>query len=56
MIKGQAGPPDKDPLQVDGLSGATVTSNAITKLMQFWLSDDGYGRFLKRFREGATKA
>jgi len=24
--------------------------------MQFWLSDDGYGRFLKRFREGATKA
>jgi len=56
VIKGQAGPPDKDPLQVDGLSGATVTSNAITKLMQFWLSDDGYGRFLKRFREGATKA
>lgn len=53
VIKGQAGPPEQDPLQVDGLSGATVTANAITRLMQFWLSDDGYGRFLKRFREGA---
>lgn len=53
VIKGAAGPADKDPLHVDGLSGATVTSNAITRLMQFWLSDDGYGRFLKRFREGA---
>jgi Na+-transporting NADH:ubiquinone oxidoreductase subunit C len=53
VIKGQAGPPEQDPLHVDGLSGATVTSNAITRLMQFWLSDDGYGRFLKRFREGA---
>jgi Na+-transporting NADH:ubiquinone oxidoreductase subunit C len=53
VIKGQAGAPEKDPLRVDGLSGATVTSNAVTRLMQFWLSDNGYGRFLKRFREGA---
>jgi Na+-transporting NADH:ubiquinone oxidoreductase subunit C len=52
VIKGQAGTPETDPLRVDGLSGATVTSNAITRLMQFWLSDNGYGRFLKRFREG----
>jgi Na+-transporting NADH:ubiquinone oxidoreductase subunit C len=55
VIKGQAGPPQTDPLHVDGLSGATVTSNAITRLMQFWLSDDGYGRFLRRFREGAIE-
>ncbi|MEW5881188.1 MAG: Na(+)-translocating NADH-quinone reductase subunit C [Pseudomonadota bacterium] len=53
VIKGQAGPPETDPLRVDGLSGATVTSNAITRLMRFWLSDAGYGKFLKRFREGA---
>jgi Na+-transporting NADH:ubiquinone oxidoreductase subunit C len=53
VIKGPAGPPEKDPLRVDGLSGATVTSNAVTRLMQFWLSDNGYGKFLKRFREGA---
>jgi Na+-transporting NADH:ubiquinone oxidoreductase subunit C len=54
VIKGEAGPPEQDPLRVDGLSGATVTSNAITRLMQFWLSDNGYGKFLKRFREGAV--
>ena len=52
VIKGEAGSPAADPLRVDGLSGATVTSNAITRLMQFWLSDNGYGKFLKRFREG----
>lgn len=52
VIKGQAGAPEADPLHVDGLSGATVTSNAVTRLMQFWLSDQGYGRFLRAFREG----
>ncbi len=51
VIKGQAGPPDQDPNRVDGMSGATITSNAITRLTQFWLSDDGYGKFLRRFRE-----
>ena len=53
VIKGNAGPPEQDPLRVDGLSGATITSNAVTRLMQFWLSDDGYGRWLTRVREGA---
>ena len=53
VIKGPAGPPDTDPLRVDGLSGATITGNAVTRLMQFWLSDKGYGRFLEKFREGA---
>lgn len=51
VIKGQAGAPETDPLSVDGLSGATITSNAITRLMRFWLSDEGYGRFLAAFRE-----
>jgi Na+-transporting NADH:ubiquinone oxidoreductase subunit C len=55
IIKGQAGPAEKDPLHVDGLSGATVTSNAVTRLMQYWLGADGYGPFLKKVREGAFK-
>jgi len=54
VVKGTAGPPRTDPHKVDGLSGATVTSNAVTRLIQFWLSESGYGAFLKRFREGAT--
>ena len=51
LVKGQAGAPETDPLSVDGLSGATITSNAVTRLMRFWLSESGYGRFLTRFRE-----
>jgi Na+-transporting NADH:ubiquinone oxidoreductase subunit C len=51
VIKGQAGPADEDPHRVDGMSGATITSNAITRLTQFWLSDDGYGKFLRAFRQ-----
>lgn len=53
VIKGQAGPPATDPLHVDGLSGSTVTSKAITQLVRFWLGEQGYGKFLKRTREGA---
>jgi Na+-transporting NADH:ubiquinone oxidoreductase subunit C len=54
VIKGPAGPAEQDPHRIDGLSGATITSNAITRLVQFWLSDDGYGRWLKSFREGRS--
>jgi len=53
VIKGPAGPPSQDPHRVDGLSGATITSNGITRMMAFWLGNDGYGPFLKRFREEA---
>lgn len=55
VIKGPAGPADRDPHRIDGLSGATITSNAITRLVQFWLSDDGYGRWLKDFRQQGGK-
>lgn len=54
VIKGAAGPADKDPHRIDGLSGATITSNAITRVVQFWLADEGYGRWLKEFRQGGS--
>jgi len=50
VIKGQAGPPAKDPHHIDGLSGATITSNGITRLMNFWLSADGYAPYLQTLR------
>jgi Na+-transporting NADH:ubiquinone oxidoreductase subunit C len=34
--------------QVDGLSGATLTSNGVNYLVQFWLSDMGYGNYIKK--------
>jgi Na+-transporting NADH:ubiquinone oxidoreductase subunit C len=54
VIKGRAGPPDKDPHRIDGLSGATITSTAVSRLMAFWFSERGYGPYLKRFREGVV--
>ena len=54
MKKGRAGPPDADPYQVDGLSGATITSNGVTNMIQFWLGESGFGPYLARQRtEGA---
>ena len=52
VIKGNAGPPAQDPHRVDAISGATITSNGVSRLVGFWLTNDGYGRYLKRFREG----
>ncbi len=48
--KGAAGPVESDPYQVDGLSGATVTSRGVTYLVRFWLGEDGFGPFLAQHR------
>lgn len=48
--KGPAGPPDSDPYQVDGLSGATFTSRGVTNMLGFWLGPEGFGPYLEKFR------
>lgn len=53
VIKGQAGPAETDPHRIDGLSGATITSNGISRVIAFWFSKDGYGPYLQQFRAGA---
>lgn len=40
---------------VDGLSGATLTSNGVQHTFDFWLGEHGFGSFLKKVREGALK-
>jgi Na+-transporting NADH:ubiquinone oxidoreductase subunit C len=52
VIKGKAGPADKDPHHVDGLSGATITSGGVSRLTSFWMGRDGWGPFLKTFHQG----
>lgn len=52
VIKGQAGPAKDDPYHVDGLSGATITSNGVSNLVKFWLGQDGFGPYLKKFKAG----
>lgn len=56
VIKGSAGPPEKDPYRVDGLSGATLTARGVSALVQFWLSEDGFGPFLENFRAERSAA
>jgi Na+-transporting NADH:ubiquinone oxidoreductase subunit C len=41
----------KGEFQVDSLSGATITSRGVTYMMQFWLGDRGFGKFLQKVRE-----
>ncbi|PCJ28667.1 MAG: Na(+)-translocating NADH-quinone reductase subunit C [SAR86 cluster bacterium] len=36
--------------QVDGLSGATLTSRGVDNLIQYWLGDDGFGPLLADIR------
>ncbi|MFK7872101.1 MAG: Na(+)-translocating NADH-quinone reductase subunit C [Oligoflexales bacterium] len=49
--KGQVLPDDpKAHTKVDGLSGATITANGVTGLVQYWLGQDGFGPYLNHFR------
>lgn len=38
--------------KVDGLAGATLTSNGVSNLMQFWVGENGFGPYLKKIRGG----
>ncbi|AUM14589.1 Na(+)-translocating NADH-quinone reductase subunit C [Ketobacter alkanivorans] len=37
--------------QIDGLAGATLTSNGVTNLIQFWLGENGFGPYLAKVKE-----
>ncbi len=51
LKKGLAG---DDIHAVDGLSGATLTSNGVTDLVQFWTGESGYGPYLKLLSSSLT--
>ncbi|WGL17251.1 Na(+)-translocating NADH-quinone reductase subunit C [Microbulbifer bruguierae] len=53
VIKGSVDPSSaKAKHQVDGLSGATLTSKGVNNLINFWLGSQGYGPFLKNLKAG----
>jgi Na+-transporting NADH:ubiquinone oxidoreductase subunit C len=56
VIKGPAGPASEDPHHVDGLSGATITSNGVTHMLQFWLGEQGFGPYLASLRREGSAA
>ena len=37
---------------VDGISGATLTSDGVTNLLRYWFGDQGFEPYLKRFGSG----
>ena len=52
VVKGAAPPADRAPHQVDGLTGATITSNGVTSMLDFWMGPHGFQSYLQRFKEG----
>jgi Na+-transporting NADH:ubiquinone oxidoreductase subunit C len=46
VIKGQASAEN----EIDGLSGATLTTRGVDNLIQYWLGEDGYGPVLSKIR------
>lgn len=57
IIKGGVNPNDPDAgYHVDGISGATMTSNGVSALLKFWLGPDGFGPFLAKLQAQQTEA
>ena len=54
VIKGKAGDTTAAPYDVDGLSGATLTSNGVTNTLQYWLGDSGWGPYLQNLKAGSA--
>lgn len=53
VIKGKVGSNTANPeYKIDGLSGATLTSNGVANLVKFWMGDMGYSKFLTNLKSG----
>lgn len=51
VVKGSVDPDNPDaPYEIDGLSGATMTSRGVSNLMTYWLGGQGFERFLNKLR------
>ena len=53
VIKGAVDPSNPGASeQIDGLAGATLTSNGVSNLLQFWMGDQGFKPFLTNLKAG----
>ena len=53
VVKGGVDPQSPQAVhQVDALAGATLTSNGVSHLLQFWLGQNGFGPFIANLRAG----
>lgn len=52
VIKGRVNPARPEAkYQVDGLSGATITSRGVDNMLKYWLGDGGFGPYLAKLKE-----
>lgn len=42
--------------KVDGLAGATLTSNGVSNLIEFWMGENGFGPYLATLRDGVSNS
>jgi Na+-transporting NADH:ubiquinone oxidoreductase subunit C len=55
VVKGPVRPEDPDaPYEVDAISGATLTSEGVGRMVRFWLGEQAFGPYLERVRRGAA--
>ena len=56
VLKGHVDPTSAQaPYQVDGLSGASMTTRGVNNLVRFWLAEDGFGPFLANLKQGSAQ-
>ena len=56
VIKGTVDPNSPQAkYQVDGLSGATITTRGVHNMLQYWLSEKGYGQLIETLKEGGSR-
>ena len=48
----KSGGQENTPSGIDGLSGATLTSQGVENTFQFWIGENGFGPFLKKLQSG----
>ena len=41
--------------EIDGISGATLTTNGVSNMIKYWLGDNGYGPIIKNLNEELKK-
>lgn len=44
-----------DEYSIDALTGATITSNGVSKMMEYWLGEQGFGPYIKQKKGTSTE-
>ena len=44
--------PEEQVYQIDGLSGATITTQGVDSMMQFWFGEHGFKPFFEQLKNG----